>query len=68
MRDMMTAQSVLEHEIENLILIERLNELANIYGDRFAQMVFDKAGKDLNQRLPLFPHSAEIKHPVAGGR
>ena len=67
LRDVMGDQSVLELEVGSLTLIELLHELSYMFGDRFSQMVFDKAGKGLNQRAPLFPHSAEIKHPIAGG-
>ena len=62
LRDVMGDQSVLELEIGNLTLIELLYELADRFGDRFAQMVFDKAGKGLNQNVRILINGRHYSH------
>ena len=49
----MDGQSLLELEIGNLTLLELLNELADMFGDRFSEMVYDKAGKGLNEQIRI---------------
>ena len=58
----MGAQSVLELEIGNLTLIELLYKLADMFGDRFAQMVFDKAAKGLNQNVRILINGRHYSH------
>jgi MoaD family protein len=62
LRDVMGDQSVLELEIGNLTLMELLYELADMFGDRFTQMVFDKAGKGLNQHIRILINGRHYSH------
>ena len=62
LRDVMGDQSELELEIGSLTLIELLNELSYMFGDRFAQMVFDETGKGLNQHIRILINGRHYSH------
>ena len=62
MREVMGDQPALELEIGDLTLIELLNELADRFGDRFAQMVFDQAGKGLNAHVRILINGRHYSH------
>jgi MoaD family protein len=62
MRDVMGGQSVLALEVGNLTLMQLLYELADMFGDRFARMVFDKAGKGLNQHIRILINGRHYSH------
>jgi MoaD family protein len=62
LREVMGDQSALELEIGNLTLIELLNELADMFGDRFSQMVFDQAGKGLNAHIRILINGRHYSH------
>ena len=62
LKDVMGDQSELELEIGNLTLMELLNELSYMFGDRFSQMVFDEAGKDLNQHIRILINGRHYSH------
>ena len=42
--------------------MELLNELADMFGDRFTQMVFDKAGKGLNEHIRILINGRHYSH------
>ncbi len=62
LREVMGNQSALELEVGNLTLIELLNELADRFGDRFKQMVFDQAGKGLNAHIRILINGRHYSH------
>jgi len=62
LRDVMGDQSVLELEVGSLTLIELLHELSYMFGDRFSQMVFDKAGKGLNPHIKVLINGRHYSH------
>ena len=62
LRDVMGDQSALELEIGSLTLIELLNELSYMFGDRFSQMVFDQAGKGLNPDIKVLINGRHYSH------
>jgi MoaD family protein len=62
MRDVMGDQAALELEVGNLTLIELLHELSYMFGDRFSQMVFDKAGKGLNLHIKVLINGRHYSH------
>ena len=62
LKDVMCDQSALELEIGSLTLIELLNELSYMFGDRFSQMVFDEAGKDLNPQIRILINGRHYSH------
>ena len=62
MREVMGDQPALELEIGDLTLIELLNELADRFGDRFTQMVFDQAGKGLNAHVRILINGRHYSH------
>jgi MoaD family protein len=62
LREVMGDQSALELEIGNLTLIELLNKLADMFGDRFSEMVFDKAGKGLNEHIRILINGRHYAH------
>jgi MoaD family protein len=62
LREVMGYQSALELEVGNLTLIELLHELADRFGDRFKQMVFDQAGKGLNPHIRILINGRHYSH------
>jgi MoaD family protein len=62
LREVMGDQSALELEIGNLTLFELLNELADMFGDRFSEMIFDKAGKGLNEHVRILINGRHYSH------
>jgi MoaD family protein len=62
LKDVMGDQSALELEIGSLTLIELLNELSYMFGDRFSQMVFDEAGKDLHPHIRILINGRHYSH------
>ena len=62
LKDVMGDQSALELEIGSLTLIELLNELSYMFGDRFSQMVFDEAGKYLNPHIRILVNGRHYSH------
>lgn len=62
LREVMGDQSVLELEIGNLTLMELLNELSDMFGDRFSQMVFDESGKELNSHIRILINGRHYAH------
>jgi MoaD family protein len=45
-----------------MTLISLLDELADMFGERFTQMVFDKAGKGLNQHIRILINGRHYSH------
>ena len=62
LREVMGGQSTLELEIGNLTVIELLNELSDMFGDRFSEMVFDKARKGLNEHVRILVNGRHYSH------
>jgi MoaD family protein len=62
LRDVMGDQSTLELEIGNITLMELLHELSDMFGERFSQMVFDKAGMGLNQHIRILINGRHYSH------
>jgi len=62
LREVMGDQSVLELEIGNLTLMELLNELSDMFGERFSQMVFDESGKELNSHIRILINGRHYSH------
>jgi MoaD family protein len=62
LRDVMGDQSVLELEIGNLTLMELLDKLSDVFGDRFSQMVFDESGKELNPQIRILINGRHYSH------
>ncbi len=62
MRDVMGDQAALELEVGNLTLIELLHELSYMFGDRFSQMVFDKAGKGPSPHIRILINGRHYSH------
>ncbi|MGD2036243.1 MAG: MoaD family protein [Desulfobacterales bacterium] len=62
LKEVMGDQSDLELEIGNMTLISLLDELADMFGERFTQMVFDKAGKGLNQHIRILINGRHYSH------
>ena len=55
-------QSALELEIGHMTLIELLHELSDMFGERFTQMVFDRAEKGLNQQIRILINGRHYSH------
>jgi MoaD family protein len=62
LRDVIGDQSALELEIGNITIMELLHELSDMFGERFSQMVFDKAGKGLNQHIRILINGRHYSH------
>ena len=62
LKDVMGDQSVLELEIGNITLMELLHELSDMFGERFSQMVFDEAGKELNPYIRILINGCHYSH------
>jgi MoaD family protein len=62
LRAVMADQSELELEIGNITLMKLLHELSDIFGERYTQMVFDKAGKGLNQHIRILINGRHYSH------
>jgi MoaD family protein len=62
LREVMDDQSAFELEIGNMTLMELLHELSNMFGERYTQMVFDKAGKGLNQHIRILINGCHYSH------
>jgi MoaD family protein len=62
LREVMGDQSAFELEIGNMTLMELLHELSNRFGERYTQMVFDKAGKGLNQHIRILINGRHYSH------
>jgi MoaD family protein len=62
LRDVMGDQSALELEIGNITIMELLHELSDMFGERFSQMVLDKAGKGLNQHIRILINGRHYSH------
>ena len=62
LKEVMGDQSDLELEIGNMTLISLLDELADMFGERFTQMVFDKAGKSLNPHIRILINGRHYSH------
>ena len=67
LKEVMGDQSTLELEIGNFTLMQLLNELGDIFGNRFSEMVFDEAGKGLNPHIRILingRHYSQIPHKL----
>ena len=62
MRDVMDGQSALELEIDNITLMELVHKLSDMFGEPFSQMVFEKAGKGLNQHIRILINGRHYSH------
>ena len=62
MREVMDGQSALELEVGDITLIELLQELSEMFGEPFSQMVFDRAGKDLNEHIRILINGRHYSH------
>jgi MoaD family protein len=62
LRAVMADQSELELEIGNITLMKLLHELSDIFGEQYTQMVFDKAGKGLNQHIRILINGRHYSH------
>ena len=62
LQEVMGDQSVLKLEIGNLTLMELLNELSDMFGERFSQMVFDESGKELNPHIRILINGRHYSH------
>ena len=62
LQEVMDDQSVLKLEIGNLTLMELLNELSDMFGERFSQMVFDESGKELNSHIRILINGRHYSH------
>jgi MoaD family protein len=62
LRAVMADQSELELEIGNITLMKLLHELSDMFGERFRQMVFDKAGKSLNPHIRILINGRHYSH------
>ncbi|MEJ2728181.1 MAG: MoaD/ThiS family protein [Deltaproteobacteria bacterium] len=62
LREVMGDQYAFELEIGNMTLMELLHELSNRFGERYTQMVFDKAGKGLNQHIRILINGRHYSH------
>ena len=62
LREVTGDQSVLELEIGNLTLMDLLYKLTDMFGDRFAEMFFDKDGKGLNQQIRILINGRHYSH------
>lgn len=62
LREVMGDQSALELEIGDITLVELLRELSDTFGERFSQMVFDKAAKDLNPHIRILINGRHCSH------
>jgi MoaD family protein len=62
LREVMGDRSELELETGNITLMELLHELSNMFGERYTQMVFDKAGKSLNQHIRILINGRHYSH------
>ncbi|MGD2185663.1 MAG: MoaD family protein [Desulfobacterales bacterium] len=62
LREVMGDQSTLELEIGNLTLMELLNELSDMFGERFSEMIFDKAGKGPNEHIRILINGRHYSH------
>jgi MoaD family protein len=62
LRTVMADQSELELEIGNITLMKLLHELSDIFGEQYTQMVFDKAGKGLNQHIRILINGRHYSH------
>jgi molybdopterin synthase sulfur carrier subunit len=62
LKAVMGDQSALELETGNITLMQLLHELADMFGKRFSQMIFDKAGKGLNQHIRVLINGRHYSH------
>ena len=62
LKDVMGEQSTLELDIGNLTLFELLNELSDMFGHRFTEMVFDKAREGLNEHVRILLNGRHYSH------
>jgi len=62
LREVMGDQSLLKLEIGNLTLMELLDELSDMFGDRFSQMVFDESGKVLDPHIRILINGRHYSH------
>lgn len=62
MRDALGGQSDLELEVDNITLMELLHELSDMFGEPFSQMVFDEAGKGLNEHIRILINGRHYSH------
>ena len=62
LREVMGGQSVMELEIGNLSLMELLDELSDLFGERFSQMVFDESGRELNPHIRILINGRHYSH------
>jgi len=62
LKDVMGDQSTLELEIGHLTLIDLLNELSDMFGGRFSEMVFDKDRKGLNEHVRILINGRHYSH------
>ena len=62
MREVMGGQSALELEVGDITLIELLQKLSDIFGESFSQVVFNQAGKDLNEHIRVLINGRHYSH------
>jgi MoaD family protein len=62
LREAMDDESALELEIGNITLMQLLHELSDMFGERFTQMLFNKAGKSLNPHIRILINGRHYSH------
>jgi len=62
LRDVMGNQSAFNLEVDNLTVIELMHELANMFGNRFSEMIFEKDGDQLSPYIRIIINGSHYSH------